>query len=224
MMQYSLVALLALCASASAYDVVSLTEDNYAEMTDGKTVFIKFFAPWCGHCKRMAPDWEKLAEGFDGDKVGLVAEVDCTAEGKSLCDANGIKGFPTLKFGDPNSLEDYQGQRSFKDLEKFAKENLKPVCSPANIDLCESDKKKQINDYLKLDDATLDSKIKEEETKLTKAEEEFKAAVEKLQSDYQKLSEDKDKKLAEVKEAGLGLLKSVKAFKGKSASGKADEL
>jgi flagellar motility protein MotE (MotC chaperone) len=166
----------------------------------------------------MAPDWEKLAEAFDGDKVGLVAEVDCTAEGKSLCDAHGIKGFPTLKYGDPNSLEDYQGQRSYKDLEKFAKDNLKPVCSPANIDLCDAAKKKQIEEYLKLDAKALESKIKAEEDKLAKAEEDFKSAVEKLQAEYQKLSEDKDKKLAEVKDAGLGLLKSVKAFKSKSAS------
>jgi hypothetical protein len=171
----------------------------------------------------MAPDWEKLAEVFDGDKVGLVADVDCTAEGKPLCDAHGIKGFPTLKYGDPNSLEDYQGQRSYSDLEKFAKENLKPVCSPANLDLCEAAKKKQIEQYLKLDDKTLDSKIAAEEAKLTKAEEDFKTAVEKLQADYQKLTEDKDKQLAEVKEAGLGLLKSVKAFKSKAAE-KKDEL
>ena len=172
----------------------------------------------------MAPDWEKLAESFDGDKVGLVAEVDCTAEGKSLCDAHGIKGFPTLKFGDPNSLEDYQGQRTLKDLEKFAKENLKPVCSPANLELCDADKKKMIEALMKLEGKALDAKIKAEEDKLEKAEDDFKKAVEKLQAQYQKLSEDKDKKLAEVKEAGLGMLKSVKAFKLKAASGKSDEL
>jgi hypothetical protein len=45
-MKSSFAVLLAVLASASAYDVVSLTADNYAEMTDGKTVFIKFFAPW----------------------------------------------------------------------------------------------------------------------------------------------------------------------------------
>jgi Skp family chaperone for outer membrane proteins len=97
------------------------------------------------------------------------------------------------------------------------------VCSPANLDLCEAAKKKQIEQYLKLDDKTLDSKIAAEEAKLTKAEEDFKTAVEKLQADYQKLTEDKDKQLAEVKEAGLGLLKSVKAFKSKAAE-KKDEL
>ena len=39
----------------------------------------------CGHCKKMAPDWEKLAGEWDGHDIGLIAEVDCTTEGKPLC-------------------------------------------------------------------------------------------------------------------------------------------
>jgi thiol-disulfide isomerase/thioredoxin len=81
---------LALLTGASA---VHLTPDNFDDMTAGKSVFLKFYAPWCGHCKKIAPDWNKLMEAFPGDKAGkLVAEVDCTAEGKPLCDANGVKG------------------------------------------------------------------------------------------------------------------------------------
>lgn len=169
----------------------------------------------------MAPDWEKLAEEWKDHKVGLIAEVDCTTEGKPLCDSNGVRGFPTLKYGDPASLEDYQGSRSYDDLAKFAQENLKPVCSPANLDLCEGDKKKQIDQYMKLGVADLDKKIEAEEKKLTAAEEDFKKAVEKLQADYQKLSEDKDKTISEVKDSGLALMKAVKAYKAKD---KKDEL
>ncbi|EEC51049.1 predicted protein [Phaeodactylum tricornutum CCAP 1055/1] len=216
-MKFTAAITLAFAASVSAYDVPSLTPDNYESVTEGKTVFIKFFAPWCGHCKKMAPDWEKLAEEWDGHAVGLIAEVDCTTEGKPLCDANGVRGFPTLKYGDPAGLEDYQGSRSFDDLATFAKENLKPVCSPANLDLCDDEKKKQIEDYMALSDDDLESKIKAEEEKLEAAEAEFKEAVTKLQADYQKLSEDKDEKIAAVKNSGLGLLKSVKASKSKTA-------
>merc|ERR1712232_1145818 len=72
--------------------------------------------------------------------VGFVASVDCTAGGKPLCDSNGIQGFPTLKWGDPNALEDYQGGRSLDALKSFATENLKPVCSVSNIDLCDDEK------------------------------------------------------------------------------------
>lgn len=171
----------------------------------------------------MAPDWEKLAAEWKDHAVGLVAEVDCTTEGKPLCDANGVRGFPTLKYGDPASLEDYQGARSYADLAKFAKENLKPVCSVANIDLCDADKKAQIEKYLKLSVEELTKSVEEEEKKLEKAEEDFKAAVEKLQAEYQKLSEDKDAAIAAVKEAGLGLMKSVLTSKTKDTAAK-DEL
>jgi len=163
----------------------------------------------------MKPDWEKLAKDWDGHEVGLVAEIDCTAEGKPLCDANGVRGFPTLKWGDPSALEDYKGGRSYDDLDKFAKSNLKPVCSPANVDLCEGDKKKQIEEFMKLDVAKLDEKIASEEKKLQDAEDAFKEAVEKLQAEYQKLSSDKEKKIEDVREEGLGLLKAVKAHKSK---------
>lgn len=164
----------------------------------------------------MKPDWEKLAEEWDGHKVGLVAEVDCTAEGKALCEVHGIRGFPTLKYGDPANLEDYQGGRSYKDLAKFAESNLKPVCGPGNLDLCDADKKKQIEEYLALASDKLESMISEEEKKLEKAEEDFKAAVEKLQAEYQKLSEGKDNMINEVKASGLGLMKAVKGFKVKA--------
>jgi hypothetical protein len=169
----------------------------------------------------MAPDWTKLSEEWDGNDVGLVAEVDCTTEGKPLCDANGVRGFPTLKYGDPAALEDYQGARSYDELAKFAKENLKPVCSVAKIDLCDDEKKKQIETYMAMSDADIDTKIEEEEDKLTKAEEDFKAQVTKLQETYQKLSEEKDAAIAAVKGSGLGLLKSVKAAKAKKTK---DEL
>jgi len=169
----------------------------------------------------MKPDWEKLAEEWDGNAVGLVAEVDCTTEGKPLCDANGVRGFPSLKFGDPSNLEDYQGSRSYDDLAKFAKEHLKPVCSPSHTDLCDDEKKKQIEEYMKMSASDLDSKITEFEAQLEEAEETFKTEVSKLQATYQQLSEQKDAKLAAVKDSGLGLLKSVKIAKTKDSN---DEL
>merc|ERR1712084_157682 len=126
-----------------------------------------------------------------GNEVGLVAEVDCTTDGKALCDANGVKGFPTLKYGDPTALDDYQGGRSFSDLSKFAKDNLKPICSPSKMELCDDDKKKEIETLMALSEADIKAKIVVEEKKLDEAEEEFKAEVEKLQQKYQSLMEEK---------------------------------
>merc|ERR1712217_313825 len=93
--------------------------------------------------------------------TALVADVDCTAAGKDLCETHGVEGFPTIKWGDPSALEDYEGGRELKDLKKFAEENLKPLCSPANIDLCDEEKKKQIQDLQAMSSDDLDAKIEE---------------------------------------------------------------
>mmetsp|Transcript_16836 Transcript_16836/g.27206 ORF Transcript_16836/g.27206 Transcript_16836/m.27206 type:complete len:218 (+) Transcript_16836:34-687(+) len=209
--------LLALSASVSA---IELSPDNWEAETAGKSVFLKFFAPWCGHCKKLKPDWDKLMDEFAGSASQLVADVDCTAGGKPLCDANGVKGYPTLKWGDPSDLQDYQGGRSLDDLKKFATENLKPLCSVKNIDLCDADKKAEIEKYQAMDSAALEAAVAAEEKKLEAAEALFKAEVQKLQDTYTKLSEDKDKTIADVKASGLGLMKSVL----KSASAGNDEL
>ena len=50
--------------------------------------------------------------------------------GKPLCDSNGVRGFPTIKYGSPSALEDYEGGRDFDSLKKFADENLGPSCGP----------------------------------------------------------------------------------------------
>merc|ERR1711939_920889 len=125
-----------------------------------------------------------------------IADVDCTAGGKPLCDQVGVRGYPTIKHGDPNNLEDYKGGRDFAALEKFAK-GLKPVCSPAKMDLCEPE-------------------MKEKEAEIEKAEKFFTDEVDKLQKQYQKLQEDKETTVTKVKDSGLGLMKSVKAAAGKA--------
>lgn len=200
---------------------LELTPDNWDAETSGKTIFLKMFAPWCGHCKKMKPDWDKLMKENEGSATQLVADVDCTAAGKSICDENGVKGFPTLKFGDPTDLQDYKGGRDYNSLAKFVKEELKPQCSPANIDLCDEEKKAKIEKLSAMSEVDLDAAIAAETKKLDDSEAEFKAAVEKLQATYQKLSEEKDATAAAVKAAGLGLMKSVKAYKTKAGS---DEL
>jgi hypothetical protein len=160
----------------------------------------------------MKPDWDKLMEAFKGSATQLVADVDCTAAGKPLCDQVGVRGYPTIKYGDPADLQDYQGGRDFDSLNKFAQE-LKPMCSPNNIDLCDDAKKAEIAKFQAMDSAELDKLIAAEEVKLEEAESEFKAEVQKLQDRYTALSTEKDEKIAAVKAAGLGLMKAVKASK-----------
>jgi hypothetical protein len=168
----------------------------------------------------MKPDWDKLIGDFAGSATQLVADVDCTADGKPLCDQAGVRGYPTIKWGDPADLQDYQGGRTYDDLKKFADENLKPMCSPKNLDLCDDEKKAEIQKFQGMSAADLDAAIATEEKKLEDAEAEFKAEVQKLQDKYSALSTEKDEKIAAVKNSGLGLMKAVKA----SAPAGSDEL
>jgi hypothetical protein len=163
----------------------------------------------------MKPDWDKLMKAFKDDDARGVFDVDCTAAGKPLCDQVGVRGYPTIKHGDPNSLEDYKGGRDYAALEKFAK-GLKPVCSPAKMDLCEPEMKEKILELQKLSAADLDTQIKEKEAEIEKAEKFFTDEVDKLQKAYQKLQEDKETTVTAVKDSGLGLMKSVKAAAGKA--------
>jgi len=170
----------------------------------------------------MKPDWDKLMDEFADSDSALVADVDCTTEGKDLCTAQGVKGYPTIKWGDPSNLEDYQGPRDYASLEKFAKENLKPMCSPANIDLCEDDKKADIEKFIGMAGEELDKMIAEKEKEVESAEETFKKGVEGLQAKYQELMAAKEKQEEEIKASGLGLMKACKAHAAKSTG--SDEL
>merc|ERR1712217_497750 len=160
------------------------------------------------------PDWDKLMKNFNKSKkaaTALIADVDCTADGKSLCEKVGVQGFPTIKWGDPSALEDYSGGRSYEELKKFAMENLKPLCSPSNLDLCDDEKKAEIKTLQAMPAEELATKIEEKEKEIKDAETTFEAEVKKLQETYEELQKTKDDTVKAVKDSGLGLMKSVQA-------------
>jgi len=161
----------------------------------------------------MKPAWDKLMKDYEGHATALVADVDCTADGKPLCDSNGVQGFPTIKWGDPTALEDYQGGREYDDLKKFADENLKPICGPNNIDLCDDDKKAEIEKFQAMGEDDLKSEIAEKEKEIKALEETFEAELKKLQEKYEQISEEKDDGIKAVKDSGLGIMKAVLASK-----------
>jgi hypothetical protein len=170
----------------------------------------------------MKPDWDKLMKEFEGHKSTLVGDVDCTTEGKPLCDGNGVKGFPTIKHGDPSALEDYSGGRDFDSLQKFA-QGLKALCSPSNMDLCDDEGKAKIEKVQAMSDEEIATAITDGESKMEEAETTFKTELEKLQATYQALQTAKEDAVAAVKDSGLGLLKSVQAAKKQAAAAPAVE-
>merc|ERR1719464_1034636 len=155
---------------------------------------------------------------YEGSTEILIADVDCTTGGKSLCNDVGIKGYPTIKYGDPNNLEKYEGGRSLKDLQAFAKEKLGPTCCPKNPDLCDEDQKKQLAEFVALPASDLRAKIEEKEKEMTEADTAVDELLKKLQSQYEEAMKARDDKKAEIKASGLGLMKSVEAHQraGKS--------
>jgi protein disulfide-isomerase A6 len=105
--------------------VLDLIPDNFdtVVLKSGKPTLVEFFAPWCGHCKNLAPVYEELATAFEfSDKV-QIAKVDADAE-KSLGKRFGVQGFPTLKFFDGKSDKpaDYSGGRDLDALSAFITE------------------------------------------------------------------------------------------------------
>jgi len=161
----------------------------------------------------MKPDWDKLMKEFKDHKEVLVADVDCTTGGKSLCESVGVRGYPTIKYGDPNNLEDYKGGRSLSELQKFAKENLGPTCGPSNLDLCDADKKAHIEKFMAMSESELDAAIKEKDQESAKVKTDFEAFVKGLQSQYEEAQKKNEEAKTAIKESGLGLMKSVKAAK-----------
>jgi len=164
----------------------------------------------------MKPDWDKLMKEYTDHKTILIADVDCTAGGKDLCETVGVEGFPTIKHGDPDDLEDYEGGRDFKSLSTFAKESLGPRCGPANLDLCDADKKSQIEKFLAMPAKDLQGKIDEGEAAMKTAEKELEELLKSLQAQYEEATKKKDDTKKEIKESGLGLMKSVMASRKKS--------
>jgi thioredoxin domain-containing protein 5 len=79
--------------------------------------FLLSYAPWCGHCKRLAPTWDELATAAKGKFT--VAKVDCTTD-SATCTENGVNGYPTVKlFKDGKLVQEYEGARTVAAFTEF---------------------------------------------------------------------------------------------------------
>jgi len=101
--------------------VVQLNKGNFKKLVlDSDDLwFVEFYAPWCGHCKNLAPSWEKAARALKG--VIKVGAVDMTTDQDVGAPYN-VQGFPTLKFFGSNKQKplDYEGQRDAEAIVNFA--------------------------------------------------------------------------------------------------------
>ncbi|KAI0989094.1 hypothetical protein GJ496_004492 [Pomphorhynchus laevis] len=110
--------------------VINLTDDNFdseLEKHNDKFWLVEFFAPWCGHCKSLAPEWTKAAKFLKGKAI--LAAVDATVHNK-LSSRFAIQGFPTIKAFLPNkhlSPVDYDGPRDASGIAQWVRNHMEDV-------------------------------------------------------------------------------------------------
>ncbi|TYI55192.1 hypothetical protein E1A91_D11G124800v1 [Gossypium mustelinum] len=134
-----------LLASAWADDVLVLTEENFEkEVGQDRGALVEFYAPWCGHSQKLAPEYEKLGASFKKAKSVLIGKVDCD-EHKSVCGKYGVEGYPTIKWFPKGSLDpkQYEGPRTAEPLAEFVNTeggtNVKIATLPSNVVVLNAD-------------------------------------------------------------------------------------
>jgi protein disulfide-isomerase A6 len=152
-----------------------------AALSKGRLV--EFYAPWCGHCKSLAPTYEKLGLAFEGESSVLIAKVDADAH-RELGSKYGVSGFPTIKFFPPGKSEpeDYEGGRDLKDFIEFINLNTGTMVGPDGKLLASAGR------VLLLDDVA---------SKFVKASDKA-ASISKANAIIADLKEEKDKKNADA--------------------------
>jgi len=147
----------------------------------------------------MKPDWDTLAADYENHPSVLIADVDCTADGKSLCEKHGVQGYPTIKTFGPgdDEGEKYEGDRSLEALKKHA-ETLGPTCGLEHKDLCSAEQLAQLEKFAAMSQERRNGRlnkfqnaIKLKETEHEKLQKQLsasfeasKAQLEKLQNEY----------------------------------------
>jgi len=169
----------------------------------------------------MKPDWDSLSADYASSSKVVIADVDCTAAGKPLCDKYGVRGYPTIKYFNPpdEEGEDYKGGRDLPALKKFVESDLGPGCSVDSKENCSPEQLSELQKYIEMDAAERDAKLAEMKAALTKAEEEHNALLKNLQEQF-KTSQDALEKLKEDSAPTIKMLKAATPKPAAAAAGK----
>jgi len=105
--------------------VVVVVNKQYNEIVNQpKDVLIEFYAPWCGHCKKLAPTFDELGEKLKSNKNIVIAKMDATTNDLPADVPFQVSGFPTIKLvKTDNTVVDYNGDRSLESFIDFLKKN-----------------------------------------------------------------------------------------------------
>jgi len=134
-------------AFVQADNVVDLTDSSFdGELEKIDTALVMFYAPWCGHCKKLKPEFEKSAgDLLRNDPPVTLAKVDCTEDGKDTCNRFEVRGYPTLKiFRNGELSSDYNGPREASGITKYMKSQVGPASRPiADVDAAKKELAKE---------------------------------------------------------------------------------
>jgi protein disulfide-isomerase A4 len=107
-------------------NVLVLGMDNFTEnVNTANLILVEFYAPWCGHCKQLAPEYKKAASDLLPDGI-LLAKVDATVE-EDLAVRYEVTGYPTLLFFRKGVKFDYKGPRDRYGIVQYMREQMKPA-------------------------------------------------------------------------------------------------
>ncbi|CAI0453041.1 unnamed protein product [Linum tenue] len=107
-------------------DVVVLTDGNFSDFVkDRKFVLVEFYAPWCGHCQSLAPEYAAAATELKAEEDVALAKVDATEESE-LSQEYDVQGFPTLYFFVDGVRKPYPGQRTKEAIVTWIKKKIGP--------------------------------------------------------------------------------------------------
>ncbi|KAF8914643.1 protein disulfide isomerase [Mucidula mucida] len=120
-------------ANDAPSDVISLTASDFDTIVKPEPlILVEFFAPWCGHCKALAPHYEEAATALKEKNI-KIAKVDCVDQA-DLCQANGISGYPTLRVYKNGEPSDYQGPRKADGIIAYMVKQSLPAVSTVTAD------------------------------------------------------------------------------------------
>ncbi|EFA11421.1 Protein disulfide-isomerase-like Protein [Tribolium castaneum] len=114
---------------AKEEDVLEFSDSDFeSRVAEHETALVMFYAPWCGHCKKLKPEYAKAAEDLiRNDPPIALVKVDCTEAGKETCNKHGVSGYPTLKiFRNGEFSQEYGGPREAGGIVKYMKAQVGP--------------------------------------------------------------------------------------------------
>ncbi|VDO61419.1 unnamed protein product [Haemonchus placei] len=165
--------------------VVTLTSANFSEFVSEQALcLVEFYAPWCGHCKKLAPDYEKAAKKLrdEGSPIKLV-KVNADAE-KELASKYGVSGYPTLMVMRHGKRSEYKGPRDSYGIVSHMKELAKPAAKKLTD-------AKSIDRFMEEEDVTIVAFFVSEDSTAFEA---YSDAAEMLREDFKSMGYTTDAK------------------------------